>query len=269
MKRYLPFLAMLLFWCAGCSRSLLVQGSNTGSNFVADALAQQQGIMEANSNTLNSLVQAQNELSKELNIAREQLGQIQSQVEFLQAKHQESAQGQQGSNHSTQSKVVESIIPVPVVLDKILLGRIEWVWLDLLGKTLKAKMDTGAKSSSLSASNIQEFERDGKKWVRFSIPEGSTEKFYEAPLIKYQNVRQASMAEMDVRAKIMLKLRIGGLVEETEFTLTDRSNMIYPLLLGRRFLRDIAVVDVAQKFVQEKFENTLDLADKRNAARLK
>lgn len=137
---------------------------------------------------------------------------------------------------------------------KLMLGRIEWVWLDLMGQTFKAKIDTGAKSSSLSAENIQEFERDGQRWVRFNMPEDMEKKVYEAPLIKYQNVRQASVEEMDKRPKVMLVIRIGDLSEETEFTLTDRSNMNYPVLLGRRFLRDIAVVDVARKFVQEKFE---------------
>ncbi|WNO09498.1 ATP-dependent zinc protease [Teredinibacter sp. KSP-S5-2] len=137
---------------------------------------------------------------------------------------------------------------------KLVLGRIEWVWLDLMGQTLKAKVDTGAKSSSLSAENIQEFERDGQRWVRFNMPEDPDKKVYEAPLIKYQNVRQASVEEMDQRPKVMLVVRIGDLSEETEFTLADRSNMNYPVLLGRRFLRDIAVVDVARKFVQDKFE---------------
>lgn len=135
---------------------------------------------------------------------------------------------------------------------KLVLGRVEWAWLNNMDRPLKARIDTGAGTSSLNASQLQEFERDGKDWVRFVLfeDEEGAAKTFEAPLIRYLRIRQPS--GHDRRPVIRLKLRLGQLTEETQFTLSDRSAMIYPILLGRDFLRDIAVVDVALKFVQPK-----------------
>lgn len=262
MKRHLQFLFASLIFCTGCSSTLSLRGTDDGQSAVLEALAKQQNAMEQSAQVLNSVIENQSALSEELRVARKQLEHLESQFTELKKQSEASPKALSLVESIPIAVVSETVVPSSETLDKIILGRIEWVWLDIVGRSLKAKMDTGAKSSSLSATNIQEFERDGKKWVRFSIPEFESDGMFEAPLIKYQNVRQASLEGMEVRAKIMLKLRIGGLVEETEFTLTDRSKMIYPVLLGRRFLRDIAIVDVSQKFIQTKYEETLELADK-------
>ena len=74
----------------------------------------------------------------------------------------------------------------------------------------------------------------------------------EAPLVRYVRVRQASADDLDRRPVVRLSVRVGDQNEKTEFTLTDRSNMTFPVLLGRDFLKDIAVVDVARKYIQTK-----------------
>ena len=79
-------------------------------------------------------------------------------------------------------------------------------------------------------------------------------------LARHVRVRQASAEDFDRRPVVRLSVRFGYLKkssdfvqsESTEFTLTDRSRMTYPLLLGRDFLKDIAVVDVARKYIQPK-----------------
>lgn len=139
---------------------------------------------------------------------------------------------------------------------KAVLGRNEWVWFELLGRNLKARVDTGALSSSLNATDLRPFERDGQSWIRFRVPDEEHPdggEIYEAPLLRYVRIRQASSEELDRRPVIKLKVRVGELSGDTEFTLTSREDMLYPALLGRNFLRDVAIVDVARKFVQKKY----------------
>lgn len=140
---------------------------------------------------------------------------------------------------------------------KTVLGRNEWAWLELLDRNLKARVDTGALSSSLHAVELQPFERDGRDWIRFRVPDEDHRdggEVYETPLVRHVRIRQASIDEPDRRPVVRLKVRVGDLVDETEFTLTNREDMLYPLLLGRNFLRDVAVVDVSRKFLQDKYK---------------
>lgn len=143
---------------------------------------------------------------------------------------------------------------------KLLLGAAEWVWLKAIGKPLRARIDTGASTSSLSSANIETFERDGKDWVRFQlIEEGSPGIEIESRLLRTVKIRQASMEKGERRYVVRLPLQLGEFIEEAEFTLADRANMRYPILLGREFLRDVAVVDVSKKYTQAKPKPAPDL----------
>lgn len=143
---------------------------------------------------------------------------------------------------------------------KLLLGAAEWVWLKAAGKPLRARIDTGASTSSLSSANIETFERDGKNWVRFQlIEEGSPSIEIESRLLRTVKIRQASMEKGERRYVVRLPLQLGEFIEEAEFTLADRANMRYPILLGREFLRDVAVVDVSKKYTQTKPKPAPDL----------
>lgn len=136
---------------------------------------------------------------------------------------------------------------------KLLLGAAEWVWLKAAGKPLRARIDTGASTSSISSANIETFERDGKDWVRFQlIEEGSPSVEIESRLLRTVKIRQASMEKGERRYVVRLPIQLGEFIEEAEFTLADRANMRYPVLLGREFLRDVAVVDVSKKYTQAK-----------------
>ncbi|OIN09700.1 ATP-dependent zinc protease family protein [Oceanisphaera psychrotolerans] len=137
---------------------------------------------------------------------------------------------------------------------KLVVGETETVWLDAVSDSFPARIDTGATTSSLSAQDITVFERDGKPWVSFNLAhEGVEEKLsVETPLVRYVRIRQASADSAERRPVVALTMRLGRLSEKTEFTLTDRSQMTYPVLLGREFLKDIAVVDIARQNVQGK-----------------
>ena len=137
---------------------------------------------------------------------------------------------------------------------KLLLGATEWLWLDAADQAFKARIDTGAATSSISADDITSFERNGKNWIRFFMsPKGMDDRIQiEAPLVRHVRVRQASADDLDRRPVVLLSVRVGDQNEKTEFNLTDRSRMTYPVLLGRDFLKDIAVVDVARTYIQSK-----------------
>jgi hypothetical protein len=137
---------------------------------------------------------------------------------------------------------------------KLLFGATEWIWLDAADQALPARIDTGATSSSLSAVDITIFERNGNDWASFYVahPTITRRIQIESPLIKHVRIRQATTEEVERRPIVRLSIRIGDLNEKVLFTLTDRSNMEYPVMLGRGFIKDIAVVDVARTHIQPK-----------------
>lgn len=142
---------------------------------------------------------------------------------------------------------------------KVILGKEEWVWFDLLGRSVKTKVDTGVKSSMIYTSDIQLFERDGDQWVRFALAIDSNgglsadaREVYEAPLLRRVKTRPVNGGETESRPIVRLKMKLGELIDDSEFVLMRRDNNEFPVVLGRSFLRDIAVVDVARKYTQNK-----------------
>ncbi|WP_311943853.1 ATP-dependent zinc protease family protein [Halomonas piscis] len=141
---------------------------------------------------------------------------------------------------------------------KTLVGRSEWVGLPKLETYLKARIDSGAKTSSLSVREITDFERDGDDWVRFKLSlkdedevvEARRDEWIEAPVERRVRIIQATGEAS--RPVISLLMTLGPIRQKVEFTLNDRSHLDYPVLLGRRFLLDIALVDVAQRYVHER-----------------
>ena len=144
--------------------------------------------------------------------------------------------------------------------NKTLLGRSEWVGLPSIGTYLKARVDSGANTSSLSASEITRFERDGEDWVRFKLAlneddvvvEQIRDEWIEAPIERRVKIIQASGEES--RPVISLLMTLGPIRENVEFTLNDRSHLDYPVLLGRRFMMDIATIDVAETYLHDRPE---------------
>ncbi|NRF25210.1 ATP-dependent zinc protease [Vibrio coralliilyticus] len=136
---------------------------------------------------------------------------------------------------------------------KLILGEQEWVYVPGLEENFKARIDTGATTSSISATDVVEFERDGKDWVKFKIEhDGVKSKEIALPVERWVKIRQSSAEKSERRAVVESWIQIGDLKEKTEFTLADRTHLKFPLLLGRSFFKDVAVVDVSKKFVQKK-----------------
>jgi hypothetical protein len=133
-----------------------------------------------------------------------------------------------------------------IVANKPVLGEYELVTVNPPGFAYLARIDTGATSTSLHADQIIRFERDGQKWVRFNITDPDTDKIatIESELERRVRIKQADDV-LDRRLVVMMTLRLGNIERQIEVSLTDRANMEFPLLIGRNFLLDTAVVDVS------------------------
>lgn len=141
---------------------------------------------------------------------------------------------------------------------KIVLGQVEWAWFDLFGNSVKARIDTGAKSSTLHASDVQIFERDGEGWVRFSISSDwngdgqAAVRSFEAPLVRRVKVKPSKDEPASRRPVVRLTTKVGSIIDDIEFVVQSKDSGAFPVVLGRSFIRDIAIVDVAQQYTQAK-----------------
>lgn len=139
---------------------------------------------------------------------------------------------------------------------KLILGEKEWVYVPGLEEAFRSRVDTGATTSSISAVDIVDFERDGKDWVKFKIEhDGIHSKEIALPVERWVKIRQSSAEGTQRRPVVLAWIQIGDLKEKTEFTLTDRTHLSYPMLLGRSFFKDVAIVDVSRRYVQDKPQN--------------
>jgi len=129
----------------------------------------------------------------------------------------------------------------------------EWIRLPRLDvPSIKAKVDTGARTSSLHAWNIEEYSWRGREMVRFELhPEQRSSKHavtVEAPLAEKRHVRP-STGSRELRPVILTTIELGRLCWEVEITLTDRDTMGFRMLLGRQALRGRFLVDPGRSFV--------------------
>ncbi|MEL6956415.1 MAG: 30S ribosomal protein S6--L-glutamate ligase [Pseudomonadota bacterium] len=138
--------------------------------------------------------------------------------------------------------------------DAFKLGWEEWLALPGLGlPAIKAKVDTGARTSALHASVIEPFGPPERPQVRFLIQpdpnDPSLEVTCSAPVVDRRNVT-SSNGETELRYVISARLEMGGREWDVEVTLTNRENMSYRMLLGRTAIVDDMVVDPNQSFAQ-------------------
>lgn len=148
----------------------------------------------------------------------------------------------------------ETVRTVEVSGDKLVVGELERIWIDPPQAVLEARVDTGASSSSLHSENLVEFERDGDDWVRFDIRLDEDMVTLEREILRYVRVYQQADPEGSRRPVVSLRVRLGNLNQEVEFTLADRSHLDFELILGRNFLTDVALVDVGKQYIQPVFQ---------------
>lgn len=141
--------------------------------------------------------------------------------------------------------------PVLRLDDKQIIGGVEKVLIAPPGLLLTARIDTGAESASLDARNMQEFERDGVRWVRFSIMDRETGEMTEVErrIVRHVRILQSSFDEHERRPVVEFRLTLGEYSQTAEFTLSDRSHLTFPVLIGRNVLQDVMLVDVGKSHI--------------------
>ncbi|WP_241973811.1 ATP-dependent zinc protease [Aliidiomarina iranensis] len=135
----------------------------------------------------------------------------------------------------------------------------EWLALPDLGiEAIKAKVDTGAKTSCLHAFHIEPFAKNGEDWLRIwvhPIQDDSTEHVCEAPILEQRAVTDSG-GHTEVRYVIRTRVQVGfgNEAEEfsAEFTLTNRDTMKFRMLLGRQALNGRYLVNPEASYLQGK-----------------
>ena len=159
-----------------------------------------------------------------------------STTSFIDAKEEAIVQQSTFENANTEKSDTKHII-----------GAVENVRLVPPNVILKARIDTGAKTSSIDARDITPFERDGKQWVRFVCVAGEKEHTIERKVLKTVLIKRHGEESQD-RYVVNMRIILGEVSQLIPVTLNDRDAYMYPVLIGRNFLRDYFLVDVAKKY---------------------
>ena len=123
--------------------------------------------------------------------------------------------------------------------------------LDFDDSVIKAKMDTGARTSSLHATHISESEESGVKYVAFrlktNINNKKKYKFFKCELKEWRIIKNSGGDE-EYRPVVRTKVKIGKKIMAIEITLTQRSRMSYDMLIGRTALRKKFLIDSGKSY---------------------
>lgn len=116
---------------------------------------------------------------------------------------------------------------------------------------LTAKLDTGAKTSSVTARDVTKLQRDGRDWVRFRIADtdepDAGHLVLERPVTRWVRIKRHG-GDSDQRPVVELDVCLGAKSRTIEVSLADRTGFNYPVLLGRNYLAGAALVDASRTF---------------------
>lgn len=145
-------------------------------------------------------------------------------------------------------------VALPAAARPPLYGWVEYVDLRL-GKEvirIKAKLDSGAKSASLHAVNVEAIRRNGQRYVRFQVPltDGGNSLALELPVVRYVRIKNHE-GPSDRRPVVRLPVCLGSRWRSVQVNLVDRESFLYPLLLGRTALSGAALIDPGRTFLHD------------------
>ncbi len=131
---------------------------------------------------------------------------------------------------------------------KQIFGYIEDVRVMELERHMRAKLDTGATTSSIDAREIEKFEKDDEDWVRFTVVNRDTEErqILEEPITRIVHIKRHGKDSQE-RYVVDLDFCIGDRLISDEVSLTSRKKWNYPLLVGRNHLAGHVLVDSSVK----------------------
>lgn len=126
-----------------------------------------------------------------------------------------------------------------------IIGAVEPIYILPMKSAFEGRIDTGATTSSLDVDEMNEFERDGEKWVSFTVTNrrsGEAHTF-EKPILKSVKIKRID--DKEHRIKILIPVSFGGEKFLSEFTLAKREKFEYQVLIGRNILSGRAIVDTS------------------------
>ncbi len=133
--------------------------------------------------------------------------------------------------------------------EKVLVGRVEWVGLPDIKIKLKARIDTGAKTTSMHAVNIEEVEQRGDLFVKFQTVDAEGKVVEMVRKVGTTQRVSNTSGFVSRRYVIKEKIKMGNIEREILINLNDRSKMEYKFLIGRNVLLGRFIVDVARSHV--------------------
>ena len=145
-------------------------------------------------------------------------------------------------------KVARDLLKEKVYYPLGIIGQSEPVYLKDMKTAFPARIDTGAETSSIDASNIKEFERDGESWVAFDVENRITKekKRFEKKIARRTTIKRQQGGD-EKRLVVNMEIKMGDQLFTKEFTLGNRKKFEYQVLIGRNILNGLAIVDVAIK----------------------
>lgn len=134
---------------------------------------------------------------------------------------------------------------------KIVLGRVEWVTFVSNSMKLRARVDSGAQTSSMHAVNVVEKQIEGKDYVQFESEDfqGKNHVFLKE-VVKTARVR-SSNGDLSKRYVVKMKISLGARQHNINVNLNDREKLDYNFLIGRNLLMGNYIVDVSQSQLLE------------------
>ena len=128
------------------------------------------------------------------------------------------------------------------------IGEKEWALIEPGDLILEARIDTGAETSSIHAEDILLIEKDGKRWIRFSLTDPKTNEniSLERRLHRRIMVKQKNSDVNEPRYVVRMWVTLGDTRIWLDVSLTDRDDFEFPLLIGRNMLIDNFAVDVSK-----------------------
>lgn len=131
----------------------------------------------------------------------------------------------------------------------VTIGYVETVELHPGNIRITAKIDSGARSSSLDAANIQPFSKDGKEWVRFTLHgDNDTRRQVELPVERTVGIRRAG-APVQRRYVVKIGVCLATSYKMAEVSLVNREGLNYRMLIGRAFMMEKFVIDPNATFL--------------------
>jgi hypothetical protein len=139
-------------------------------------------------------------------------------------------------------------IPFSAYAGKFVIGQIEKAALDNSGFMVHAKIDTGARNSSLNAENYKLSRKNDERWISFDVTNRNGKVLnLSKKIIRFAKIKRKDAATQQ-RPVIKLEICIGKVKKLVEVNLVNRSNFNYQMLIGQSFLKPEFIVDVEKSY---------------------